>query len=108
MNVTAIGAASVGTAPGAAEADLAPVRPNASLAVEPSHGGFGTLLGQMMSDAVGVVKTAEAASLAGIKGQMPVQQVVDAVMAGEQTLQAAIAVRDKVVAAYLEISRMSI
>ena len=29
-------------------------------------------------------------------------------MSAEQTLQSAIAVRDKVVAAYLEISRMSI
>ena len=36
------------------------------------------------------------------------QQVVAAVMSTEQTLQAAIAVRDKVVAAYQEISRMAI
>jgi flagellar hook-basal body complex protein FliE len=37
-----------------------------------------------------------------------VQQVVEAVMAAEQALQSAIAVRDKVVSAYLEISRMQI
>ena len=36
------------------------------------------------------------------------QQVVEAVMAAEQTLQSAIAIRDKVVSAYLEISRMAI
>ena len=36
------------------------------------------------------------------------QQVVEAVMSAEQTLQAAIAIRDKVVTAYLEISRMAI
>jgi flagellar hook-basal body complex protein FliE len=34
--------------------------------------------------------------------------VVEAVMTAEQTLQGAIAVRDKVVAAYLELSRMQI
>jgi flagellar hook-basal body complex protein FliE len=37
-----------------------------------------------------------------------VQQVVEAVMAAEQTLQSSIAIRDKVVAAYLEVSRMQI
>jgi flagellar hook-basal body complex protein FliE len=34
--------------------------------------------------------------------------VVEAVMAAEQTLQTSVAIRDKVVSAYLEISRMSI
>ena len=42
------------------------------------------------------------------QGQASVQQVVEAVMSAEQTLQGAIAIRDKVVAAYLEISRMQI
>ena len=36
------------------------------------------------------------------------QKVVEAVMATEQTLQSAIAIRDKVVSAFLELSRMSI
>ena len=47
-------------------------------------------------------------SIAGMRGQASVQQVVDAVMSAEQTLQGAIAIRDKVVSAYLELSRMSI
>jgi flagellar hook-basal body complex protein FliE len=34
--------------------------------------------------------------------------VVEAVMAAEQSLQASLAVRDKVVQSYLEISRMQI
>jgi flagellar hook-basal body complex protein FliE len=34
--------------------------------------------------------------------------VVDAVMNAQQTLQAAVAIRDKIVSAYLEVSRMSI
>ncbi len=54
------------------------------------------------------VKTGEATSIAGVQGKATVQQVVEAVMAAEQTLQAGVAIRDKVVSAYLEISRMSI
>jgi flagellar hook-basal body complex protein FliE len=69
---------------------------------------FGAMLGQLAASAAGAVKTAETMSLAGVRGQASVQQVVEAVMAAEQTLQGAIAVRDKVVSAYLELSRMSI
>jgi flagellar hook-basal body complex protein FliE len=36
------------------------------------------------------------------------RSVVDAVMSAEQSLQAAVAIRDKIVTAYLEISRMAI
>ena len=42
-----------------------------------------------------------------MQGKASVQQVVEAVMSAEQTLQSAIAIRDKVVAAYLELSRMA-
>src|SRR5262245_35985734 len=69
---------------------------------------FGAMLGQLIGNAAGALKTAEATSIAGMRGQASVQQVVDAVMSAEQTLQGAIAIRDKVVAAYLELSRMSI
>jgi len=55
-----------------------------------------------------VVRNAETTSVAGIQGRASVQQVVEAVMSAEQTLQGAVAIRDKVVAAYLEISRMQI
>jgi flagellar hook-basal body complex protein FliE len=54
------------------------------------------------------VKTGEATALAGINGQATTNQVVQAVMTAEQTLQAAIAIRDKVVTAFLEIGRMQI
>jgi flagellar hook-basal body complex protein FliE len=69
---------------------------------------FGSILSELASGALGAVKQAETISVAGIRGQASVQQVVEAVMAAEQTLQSAIAIRDKVVAAYTEISRMSI
>lgn len=69
---------------------------------------FGTVLGQMALDAIGTVKSGEATAVAGVRGDATVQQVVEAVMAAEQTVQAGVAIRDKVVSAYLEISRMSI
>jgi flagellar hook-basal body complex protein FliE len=69
---------------------------------------FGETLAQMISGAAATVKAGEATSLAGMQGQASVQQVVEAVMAADQSLQVAMSIRDKVVSAYLEISRMSI
>jgi flagellar hook-basal body complex protein FliE len=69
---------------------------------------FASVFNQLASEAVDVLKTGEAAAIQGIRGQIGTQDVVEAVMAAEQTLQAAVAVRDKVVSAYLELSRMAI
>jgi flagellar hook-basal body complex protein FliE len=69
---------------------------------------FGAMVSQLASQAAGVVRNAEAVSVAGIQGSATVQQVVEAVMSAEQTLQGAVAIRDKVVASYLELSRMQI
>ncbi|OYX02747.1 MAG: flagellar hook-basal body protein FliE [Rhizobiales bacterium 32-66-8] len=69
---------------------------------------FSTVLARMSSDAVDSVKAGEAAAISGIQGKASVQNVVQAIMSAEQTVQTAIAVRDKVVAAYQEISRMAI
>jgi flagellar hook-basal body complex protein FliE len=74
----------------------------------PEGADFGTTLMQLASDAANVVRQAETTSIAGVQGKASVQQVVEAVMAAEHTLQTAVAIRDKVVAAYLEISRMQI
>jgi flagellar hook-basal body complex protein FliE len=84
-----------------------PVGP-AAVRTEPVPTDFGTMLGRMTLEAISTLKQGEETAVAGIKGQATTQQVVEAVMASEQTLQASIAIRDKVVAAYLEISRMSI
>jgi flagellar hook-basal body complex protein FliE len=74
---------------------------------EPSE-DFGSVLARMVNDTVDTLKSAEAVSISGIKGNASVQQVVESVMAAEQSLQTALAIRDKTVAAYLEISRMTI
>jgi flagellar hook-basal body complex protein FliE len=91
-----------------AGADLAGTRGVAPAANAETGVDFGAMLAQMTSDAAGVVRNAETTSVAGIQGRASVQQVVEAVMGAEQTLQGAVAIRDKVVAAYLEISRMQI
>ena len=74
----------------------------------PSGDDFASILGRLASDTAGAVRQGEAAALAGVQGSLPLQTVVDRVMAAERTLQTALAVRDKVVSAYQEVSRMQI
>jgi flagellar hook-basal body complex protein FliE len=69
---------------------------------------FGAVMANMAGDMVGNLKQAESASFAGIKGTMGTREVVDAVMQGEQSLQTAIALRDKIVSAFLDITKMQI
>jgi flagellar hook-basal body complex protein FliE len=73
-----------------------------------SEGGFADVLRHFAGETVGTIRQGEAAALAGIQGGLPLQTVVEKVMAAERTLQAALAVRDKAVSSYLEISRMQI
>jgi flagellar hook-basal body complex protein FliE len=69
---------------------------------------FGDMLSQVAHDTVSTLKAGEAAAITGIQGQTSVQHVVEAVMNAQSTLQTAIAVRDKVVSAYQDVSRMAI
>jgi flagellar hook-basal body complex protein FliE len=55
-----------------------------------------------------VLKQGELAAVSGMQGQMPMQDVVMKVMEAERVFAAAMAVRDKAVSAYLELSRMQI
>lgn len=54
------------------------------------------------------MRTAEATAIHGLEGKATAFEVASAVNEAEQSLRMAIAVRDKVVSAYLEISRMQI
>lgn len=74
--------------------------------LEPSS--FSNALSQAATKAVGNLESAELQSIEALKGNADTRQVVDAVMSAQQTLQAAVAIRDKIVSAYLEVSRMSI
>jgi flagellar hook-basal body complex protein FliE len=77
-------------------------------AASAAGGSFADALGRMASDAVGDLRGAEKMAIQGIKGEASTRQVVDAVMTAQQTLQTALAIRDKIVSAYLDISRMTI
>ncbi|HEV7308816.1 flagellar hook-basal body complex protein FliE [Ensifer sp.] len=74
----------------------------------PQGQSFASVLGDMATDTVNAMKKAEGVSLDGIRGQANTREVIDSVMSAEQSLQTAIAIRDKVVTAYLEIARMQI
>lgn len=69
---------------------------------------FADVMGSMATDMVNSLKTSEVTSMQGMRGEADTRQVVDAVMNAEQSLQTAIAIRDKIVTAYLEIARMPI
>ncbi len=73
-----------------------------------SSAGFEKTFANVASAARNSMRAGEAAAISGLKGDTSVQDVVQALMSAEEQLRAAIAVRDRVVAAYQEISRMQI
>ena len=86
--------------------------PNLSAATrkvqEAATGSFTDMLSSIVSQGVDSVRQSEKTSMAGIEGKASTQDVVDAVMSAERSLQTAISIRDQVVAAFQEISRMPI
>jgi flagellar hook-basal body complex protein FliE len=69
---------------------------------------FAAALSAASGQAISTLRNAEGLSVQALQGEADTREVVDAVMSAEQTLQAAIAIRDKIVSSYLEISRMAI
>ena len=69
---------------------------------------FSDLLSSLASGTVSNLQQAESLSMQALQGEADTRAVVDAVMSAEQSLQASIAIRDKIVSAYLEVSRMAI
>ena len=69
---------------------------------------FGELVKQSAIGAVDTLKAGEAATLNAVTGKTDMTQVVTAVSNAEVTLQAAVAVRDRVIQAYLDVIRMPI
>ena len=69
---------------------------------------FASVLAQAASRTVGTLQQAEQISVDALQGKADMRQVADAVMSAEQSLQAAVSIRDKIVSAYLEVSRMAI
>jgi flagellar hook-basal body complex protein FliE len=78
---------------------------------QPSGGlatSFASMLGQAASNVVENLQSSEQLSAQALQGRGDMRSVVDSVMSAEQSLHAAVAIRDKIVSAYLEISRMAI
>ncbi len=71
-------------------------------------GDFTDMLTQLFGQTTEALSKAEAASLGAMQGTVPMQEAVMAVTAADLSLQTAIAIRDKITAAYLEFSRMTI
>ncbi len=69
---------------------------------------FAQTLGQVVNDAIGSMQSGEAAAIQGLQGGMQPFKVVEAIMSAQRTLQQTLAIRDKAVSAYQEISRMTI
>jgi flagellar hook-basal body complex protein FliE len=69
---------------------------------------FGQVMNDIAGDPVNSLKTAESASIGGLQGATPVHEVVESIMTAQRSLQSFLAMRDKAVSAYQEISRMAI
>jgi len=82
--------------------------PAAVNALPEGGASFGSALATAAGRTIGTLEQAEQLSALALQGRGDTREVVDAVMSAEQSLQAAIAIRDKIVTSYLEISRMQI
>lgn len=69
---------------------------------------FAEVLKEASENAVETVRAGDAAAVAGLRGDMTTQEVVEATMEMETTIKMAVSMRDKFVAAYQEILRMPI
>ena len=93
------------TAHGAITAATQKSNPQAESAAATS---FVEALGAAAGGTLSSMQNAEKLSVSGLQGGADMREVVDAVMDAEQSLKAAISIRDKIVQSYLEVSRMAI
>jgi flagellar hook-basal body complex protein FliE len=85
------------------------VRENAPTATAGTDGGsFANLVKEAAQSTLESMKQGEAATMQGLVGKADISQVVTAVTNAEMSLQAVVAVRDKVIQSYLDIIRMPI
>jgi flagellar hook-basal body complex protein FliE len=69
---------------------------------------FGQMIAQLSNNTIDSLKNSEATSIQSIQGKVGIQSVVESVMSAQESLQTALAIRDKAVAAFQEVSRMAI
>ena len=69
---------------------------------------FASAMSKAAFDTMSTIKAGETISMDGLAGRAGLQDVVEGVMAAERSFSTAMAVRDKIIGAYLELSRMSV
>ena len=69
---------------------------------------FAAMVREATTDAVENLRESDAVARQGMAGEVSTQQVVEATIALESTVKVAVAMRDKLVAAYQEVLRMPI
>jgi flagellar hook-basal body complex protein FliE len=78
-------------------------------AAAPTEGpSFDEALTQAIGSAIATLQTGEAIAIQGVEGAAAPMKEVESVMAAQRSLQTVLAIRDKAVAAYQEIARMTI
>ena len=102
MDVTAL--SSIGKLGSTARSAATPAAPAAST----DGPSFSEMLGQIFANGVNTIQAGESAAIEGLSGAAPPFKVVEAVMSAQRTLQEGLSIRDKVVSAYQEISRMAL
>jgi flagellar hook-basal body complex protein FliE len=106
-----IGALDATAAYGRSLKTLAPTAGESAAATDQiggTGGSFGSMVENMVTDAAGSLRTAEAESAKQVAGKGDMIDVVTAIGAAETALDTVVAVRDRVVSAYSEIMRMQI
>ncbi|WP_176250958.1 flagellar hook-basal body complex protein FliE [Sulfitobacter sp. HGT1] len=74
----------------------------------PDGKDFSQMVANAASQAIDNVREGDSMAMKGLTGQAGLQQVVEATMAMESTVQVSVAMRDKLVEAYQDIMRMPI
>ncbi|ORE95803.1 flagellar hook-basal body complex protein FliE [Acuticoccus yangtzensis] len=99
MNVSPVGGAEFG---------VRPIDPAAAADAATIGDSFEAMFAKVAGNARDALRAGEAAAISGVQGTSSVQDVVQSLITAEEHLRAAVAVRDRVVAAYQEIARMQI
>jgi len=84
------------------------VAPATIAGTDPGGATFADFINSVGTNFSQSIKGAEQTSMDGILGKASTRDVVEAVMSADQTLQTAMAFRDKIVSAYLEVVKMPI
>ncbi|SEN25438.1 flagellar hook-basal body complex protein FliE [Palleronia salina] len=79
-----------------------------SNAAKDAASGFAEMVQDAAQSAVEKVRSGEEVAAAGLRGEAGTQEVVEAVLAMQSTVEVAVSVRDRFVEAYQEVLRMPI